>query len=160
VSDSGHRVRPCFEAATGGVESAKENVMTDQSPPLTGVIAYINLEGAAEASALYQRAFGARELVRMPYKDDDGRLIHCHLEINGGNLMVSDFFPEHGFNPEKPQGYTLHLQVADVDAAWERAVKEGLEVAMPIELMFWGDRYGQLKDKFGVRWSLATTPKA
>jgi len=134
--------------------------MTDQLPQLTGVVAYLNLEGAAEASELYQCALGARELVRMPYKDDDARLIHCHLEINGGNLMISDFFPEHGFGTENPQGYTLHLQVPDVDAAWERAVNAGFEVVMPIQLMFWGDRYGQLKDKFGVRWSLATTPKA
>jgi PhnB protein len=134
--------------------------MTDQLPQVTGVTAYINVEGAAEASVLYQRALGARELVRMPYKDGDGRLIHCHLEINGGNLMVSDFFPEHGFNPVKPQGYTLHLQVPDVDAAWARAVEAGFEVLMPIQLMFWGDRYGQLRDRFGVSWSLATTPKS
>ena len=134
--------------------------MNTEIPPLDGVVAYINVEGAAEASVLYQRAFGAVELARMPYKDGDGRLIHCHLALNGGNLMLSDFFPEHGFDPEKPQGYTLHLQTPDVDAAWERAVKAGLEVVMPIQLMFWGDRYGQLKDRFGVRWSLATTPKA
>lgn len=134
--------------------------MTDQLPQVTGVTAYINVEGAAEASALYQRALGAKELVVMPYKDGDGRLMHCCLEINGGHLMLSDFFPEHGFDPEKPQGYTLHLQVPDVDAAWERAVREGFEVVLPIQLMFWGDRYGQLKDRFGVRWSLATTPKA
>ncbi len=134
--------------------------MTTPAPALTGVITYINLEGAADASALYQRAFGANELTRLPYKDGDERLIHCHLEVNGGHLMVSDFFPEHGFDPEKPQGYTLHLQVPDVDAAWARAVAEGLGVVMPIQLMFWGDRYGQLKDRFGVRWSLATTPKA
>lgn len=133
--------------------------MTTSTPPLDGVTAYINLEGAAEASALYQRALGAREVLRMPYKDDDARLIHCHLEINGGHLMISDFFPEHGFNPVKPQGYTLHLQVPDVDAAWARAVEAGFEVVMPIQLMFWGDRYGQLKDRFGVAWSLATTPQ-
>lgn len=134
--------------------------MTATPPALDGVIAYINLEGAAEASALYQRALGANELLRMPYKDDDDRLIHCHLQVNGGHLMISDFFPEHGFNPVKPQGYTLHLQVPDVDAAWARAVDAGFEVVMPIQLMFWGDRYGQLKDRFGVTWSMATTPSA
>lgn len=134
--------------------------MSLEIPPLDGVVAYIHLEGAAEASALYQRAFGAREALRLPYKDNDGRLMHCHLEINGGHLMISDFFPEHDFDPVRPQGYTLHLQVPDVDAAWARAVDAGLEVVMPIQLMFWGDRYGQLKDRFGVTWSVATTPAA
>jgi uncharacterized glyoxalase superfamily protein PhnB len=28
-------------------------------------------------------------------------------------------------------------------------------VVLPLQLMFWGDRYGQLRDSFGVSWSLA-----
>lgn len=134
--------------------------MAVDTSDLGGVIAYINLEGAADAADLYQRAFGATERVRMPYKHGDERLMHCHLEINGGHVMVSDFFPEHGFDPVKPQGYTLHLQVPDVDAAWARAVEAGLTVVKPVELMFWGDRYGIVKDRFGVSWSIATSPKA
>ncbi len=133
--------------------------MTAELPTITGVVTYINVEGAAAASDLYQRALGAAELLRMPYKDGDDRLIHCCLGLNGGWLMVSDFFPEHGFNPVSPQGYTLHLQVPDVDAAFARAVEAGFEVLRPVELAFWGDRYGELKDRFGVRWSIATTPK-
>ena len=29
---------------------------------------------------------------------------------------------------------------------------------MPVADMFWGDRYGQLEDPFGHRWSVATIP--
>jgi len=29
---------------------------------------------------------------------------------------------------------------------------------MPPQDMFWGDRYGQLRDPFGVSWSLAGEP--
>jgi PhnB protein len=135
--------------------------MIDQKPPqLTGVVTYINVEGAARASALYQQALGAQELLRTPYKDGDDRLVHCCLGLNGGWLLVSDFFPEHGLDPVKPRGYTLHLQVPDVDTAYQRAVDAGFTVLRPIELMFWGDRYGELTDPFGVRWSLATTPKS
>jgi uncharacterized glyoxalase superfamily protein PhnB len=25
---------------------------------------------------------------------------------------------------------------------------------MPVQNMFWGDRYGQLKDEFGVIWAI------
>ena len=50
---------------------------------------------------------------------------------------------------------TLHLQVADVDAAWEQAVAAGAVVTMPLADQFWGDRYGQLKDPFGHKWSMA-----
>ena len=50
---------------------------------------------------------------------------------------------------------TLHLQVEDVDAAWAKAVAAGAIVTMPLADQFWGDRYGQLKDPFGHKWSMA-----
>jgi PhnB protein len=37
-----------------------------------------------------------------------------------------------------------------------RAVAAGAKVKMPVTDMFWGDRYGQLEDSFGHRWSVAT----
>jgi uncharacterized glyoxalase superfamily protein PhnB len=49
----------------------------------------------------------------------------------------------------------LHLQVDDVDAWWQRAVDAGAEIVLPLQKMFWGDRYGQLRDPFGVLWSMS-----
>ncbi|MGH7108048.1 MAG: VOC family protein, partial [Acetobacteraceae bacterium] len=85
---------------------------------------------------------------------DKGRTMHVHLYINGGSLMLTDPYPEHasGFKPH--QGYSLHLQVDDVEAWWRRAVAAGLEIVMPLQVMFWGDRWGQLRDPFGVVWSM------
>jgi uncharacterized glyoxalase superfamily protein PhnB len=91
--------------------------------------------------------------------DAQGRTMHIHLYINGGSVMLSDPYPEHGHPLQAPQAFTLHLQVDDVDAWWERAVQAGAEVRLPLQLMFWGDRYGQLSDPFGVTWSLAATPQ-
>jgi uncharacterized glyoxalase superfamily protein PhnB len=51
---------------------------------------------------------------------------------------------------------TIHLFVPDADAVFERAVAKGATVGMPIQDMFWGDRYGSLKDPFGHNWSIAT----
>ena len=51
---------------------------------------------------------------------------------------------------------TIHLYVEDVDATVARAVAAGAKVTMPVADMFWGDRYGQLEDPFGHRWSVAT----
>ena len=31
---------------------------------------------------------------------------------------------------------------------------------MPVQDMFWGDRYGQLRDPFGVMWTMGTRIKA
>jgi PhnB protein len=50
----------------------------------------------------------------------------------------------------------LHLNVDDVDAVFARAVRAGATVTMPVGDMFWGDRYGQVTDPFGHRWSIST----
>ena len=84
----------------------------------------------------------------------DGRLMHCQLEINGGAFMLSDAFPEHGYPHVPFQGFVLHISSPDPKAVWQKAVDAGLEVLMPLEIAFWGDYYGQLKDPFGVTWAI------
>jgi PhnB protein len=118
-----------------------------------GVTPYLQVSNASAASEFYQRAFGGTEVFRHPV-DEKGRTMHIHLYVNDGSLMLSDPFPEYGCPSETPQGFTLTLQVKDIDAWWKRAVEAGAEVQMPIELMFWGARYGQLRDPFGVLWAL------
>ena len=130
--------------------------MTDQTPidtMMRGVIPYIMVEGASDASTFYQRAFGAQELMRTA-SDDASRLIHCRLVINGGILMMSDCFPEQGFAHEPSSSFTMQLIVDDIDAWWKRAVEAGAEVVMPVQKMFWGDRYGQLRDPFKINWAM------
>ena len=113
----------------------------------------------AEAVDFYKAAFGAEELRRQPAQDGK-RLLHAHLRINGGDLMLADDFPEyHGGGPVAPGGVTLHIHVDDADAVWNRAVAAGAEVRMPLEDQFWGDRYGQLKDPFGHSWSIGAPSK-
>ena len=125
---------------------------------LGGVAPYLLVNNANAVAEFYIAAFGAEDLARMP-PDAQGRTMHVHLRINGGSVMLSDPFPEHGAEWKPPQGCTLHLQVEDVDAWWERAVAAGAVIEMPLQLMFWGDRYGQIRDPFGVAWSIAATPK-
>jgi uncharacterized glyoxalase superfamily protein PhnB len=120
---------------------------------LGGVVPYLMVDGASKAAAFYQRAFGAEEAGRHPV-DDQGRTMHIHLYINGGSVMLSDPYPEYGHALQQPQAFSLMLPVADIDAWWKRAVDAGAEIVMPLELMFWGDRYGQLRDPFGVIWAL------
>jgi len=51
---------------------------------------------------------------------------------------------------------TIHHYVENCDAAIKRAKDAGATVSMPAQDMFWGDRYGQVTDPYGHRWSLAT----
>ena len=126
---------------------------TQGRPAMPGVTPYLSSSDANAAIAFYQRAFAAEVVDKRP-ADDGKRLIHCLLMINGGALMMSDCFPEYGYAFKEPQGVTLHLQVDDVRAWWDRAISAGAEETMPLEVQFWGDRYGQLRDPFGVAWSL------
>jgi PhnB protein len=118
-----------------------------------GVIAYLQVDGAMKAAEFYKRAFGA-ELAAAHPVDDKGRTMHVHLYINGSSVMLSDAYPEHGHALQKPQAFNLTLTVDDIDAWWKRAVDAGATVVMPVADMFWGDRYGQLRDPFGVLWAM------
>jgi uncharacterized glyoxalase superfamily protein PhnB len=88
-----------------------------------------------------------------------GRLIHASIRIGDSAVMLVDEMPEWGaLGPKALKGssVTIHLYVEDVDAVTARAVAAGAKVTMPVADMFWGDRYGQLEDPFGHRWSVAT----
>ena len=76
--------------------------------------------------------------------------------------MLVDEYPQYGNrgpNSLKGTPVTIHLYVKDADAFAKRAVDAGAKITMPIADMFWGDRYGQLEDPFGHRWSVATHVK-
>ena len=118
--------------------------------------AYLCVRDAGAAMDFYIRAFGARELFRLA--EPGGRVGHAELDFDGHVLMLSEEYPEMGVrSPESLGGtpVTLHLQVEDVDSLWNRAVGAGATVTMPLADQFWGDRYGQLVDPFGHKWSLA-----
>lgn len=124
---------------------------------MTAVTPHLVCAGAARAIDFYTRAFGAVEVGRLP--GPDGRLWHAQITIGGAPLMLVDAFPEMGsLDPLALKGspVTIHLYVEDVDATVARAVEAGARVTMPVADMFWGDRYGQLEDPFGHRWSVAT----
>jgi PhnB protein len=113
--------------------------------------------GAADAIEFYRRAFNAVETARLP--GPNGKLIHAAVRIGDSVLMLVDEFPEMGvLGPKSLKGspVTVHLFVENVDATVAQAVAAGAKVTMPVADMFWGDRYGQLEDPFGHRWSVAT----
>jgi uncharacterized glyoxalase superfamily protein PhnB len=117
-----------------------------------GVVAYMNIEGAIKAAEFYKKAFAAEQAFLNP-PDSKGRTMHVHLYINGGSVMLSDPYPEHGHPYVPAAGFSLMLPVKDVDSWWQRAVDAGCAATMKPEDMFWGDRYAQAKDPFGVLWA-------
>jgi uncharacterized glyoxalase superfamily protein PhnB len=118
-----------------------------------GIVPYLTVDGAAKAADFYTRAFAA-EIAQIMPPDDKGRTMHAHVYINGNSLMMSDAYPEHGHPLQQPAAFSVMLKVDDADAWYDRAIAAGCIAIMPPADMFWGDRYGQLKDPFGVIWAI------
>jgi PhnB protein len=122
------------------------------------VTTYLTVNDGARALDFYQRAFGARDIERMP--GPGGKLMHAEFKIGDSIIMLSDEFP--GMSsckaPTSLGGttVTMFLYVPDVDAAFKRALEAGCKVITPVMDMFWGDRFGKLEDPFGNQWSMAT----
>lgn len=113
--------------------------------------------GAADAIEFYKKAFGAVEMFRLP--TPDGKIMHASVRIGDSMVMLVDEMPDwKALGPNALGGtpITIHLQVENVDAVFEQAVKAGATVKMPVTDMFWGDRYGMVIDPFGHSWSIAT----
>ncbi|HWN76206.1 MAG TPA: VOC family protein [Candidatus Udaeobacter sp.] len=112
-------------------------------------------KGAASAIEYYKEVFHAKEKLRMP--GPGGAIIHAELAIGDSILMLSDEFPGMTSAPpaDAPNSINLFLYTDDVDTVFNRAVKAGAKVEMPLENQFWGDRYGKIRDPFGHRWGLA-----
>ncbi len=124
---------------------------------MSAVTPHLVCANAAAAIAFYTKAFGAVEESRL--LAPDGKIMHAAIRIGGALVFLVDEMPQWGaLGPLALKGspVTVHLMVADVDATVAQAAAAGAKVTMPVADMFWGDRYGQLEDPFGHRWSVAT----
>jgi PhnB protein len=118
---------------------------------------YLIVDGAARAIDFYKRAFGAKELLRIPAPGD--RVGHAEIKVGDSVIMLADEHPE--INARGPQHYggspvSILLYVADVDALFKQAVAAGGTEVRPVADHFYGDRSGTLKDPFGHSWHLST----
>lgn len=122
---------------------------------------HLVVKGGHKALGFYAAALGAKTLTQLD--GPNGLLMHATLEINGARVMLSDEFPGQGNASPLALGGTpivTHLVVQDCDAAVHRAQTAGAKVIVPAADMFWGDRYGQVEDPFGHRWSFGQPKRA
>lgn len=120
---------------------------------------HLTCRDAVSALEFYRRAFGAETpiVLTMP----DGRLMHACLNIQGATLMLAEEMEGCSQSPLGLGGspVTLHLEVPDCDAVFQRAVEAGCEGRMAPADMFWGARYGMVVDPYGHQWAIATTTR-
>jgi PhnB protein len=141
-------------------------MVVEGSVPIPGVIVpHLVVRDAAEALAFYTQAFAATVLYRSPSPSGTGE--HIHVKMWDSLVQISTEEPSQRgeriegallASPETLSGSTCVFQigVADVDSAFNRAVDHGAVPALPPTDMFWGDRYGWVRDPFGHVWALLT----
>ena len=86
---------------------------------------------------------------------DKNLVMHVALPILGGHMLMGTDAPESmGFTLAFGNNIYINLEPdtrAETDTLFN-ALAEGGEVEMKLQEMFWGDYFGSLTDKFGVRW--------
>lgn len=131
---------------------------------------YLNFMGkTAEAFAFYRTVFGTeydapimhmRDIPANPSQPplsehEQGLVMHVALPITGGHrLMGTDMLESMGHQLKVGNQVSINLE-PDTLAETERlfqALSEGAHEVMPLTKMFWGDTFGSLTDKYGMRW--------
>jgi PhnB protein len=91
-----------------------------------------------------------------PMAEEDKNLVmHVSLPILGGHHLMGTDAPETmGFKVNGGNNVYIMLQPdtrAETKKLFE-ALKQGGNVEMDLQDMFWGDYFGSCSDKFGVNW--------
>lgn len=140
---------------------------------MTKLHTYLNFAGnAEEAFELYRSVLGGEfsslvrfrdmpmEGVDIPEADQD-KIMHISLPVGEDDiLMASDALRSLG--QELVQGNNAYVSVhpesrEEADRIFG-ALSDGADIEMPIADQAWGDYYGAMKDKFGVRWMVNYSP--
>jgi PhnB protein len=122
---------------------------------------YLNFRGdAREAMEFYRTVFGGELVVSTfgefgitEWPDQLDRVMHSRLTTEQGLVLMGSDVPE---TMEVVFGDSVSVLLGGEDEAgltsWYEALAEGAEVSVPLGRSPWGDSFGQLKDRFGVKW--------
>lgn len=142
------------------------------------VSTYLNFpRSTEEAFQFYRVVFGGEfigPIARMgdvpaaagqpPLAEADRQLVmNIELAIMGGHVIMGTDAPESmGFRLTPGNNMSLNLEPdtrAETDRLFQ-ALAVGGKVEMPVMEMFWGDYFGYLVDRFGIRWMVNCRSKA
>jgi PhnB protein len=124
------------------------------------VVTYLNFDGnCREAMEFYQKCLGA-ELMLMPFSEMPGgvppgsehRVMHARLTKGITLLMASDTLPGRPSQPGNNFAVSIQAESLHEIESLFAALSEKGTVTMPLQDMFWGARFGMLKDQFGIHW--------
>ena len=130
---------------------------------------YLNFRNnARQAMEFYQGIFGGKldvntfkEFGASEDASEDDKIMHSMLEAENGILfMAADTPNAMEYTPGNNMSMSLSGDNEEELRRYFDQLAEGGEVAMPLEKAPWGDIFGMLTDKFGVRWMVNIAGKA
>ncbi|WP_157250330.1 VOC family protein [Nonomuraea typhae] len=122
-----------------------------------GLSPHLFVIDAERAIAFYREAFGAVEVFRNTLPN--GVILFVELQLGDGRLLVSEETPELGALAPPTLGGSpvlILLEVDDPSEVERQALAAGGASEMPVQEMFWGEKYGVVRDPFGHRWAVTT----
>jgi uncharacterized glyoxalase superfamily protein PhnB len=137
------------------VASAQGNAEEAEAPVIRDFVAYLCVDGAADAIALYHKVFGATQ--RFCMDTDEGRIGHAELAFGAAVIMISDEYPEMGIRGPVYWGGTpvrFHLHVDEVDGLARRAKEAGATILRGPRDEPHGEGQCLLRDPWGHEWLL------
>lgn len=129
IRDVGQKITPCL-MFTGNQYGRAEEAITlytsiFEKPKVDGIL-----------------RFGKNEL-----PDEEGKVKHAQIALNGQKLMLMDSARPHAFTFSEGVSLTVHCETqAEIDYYWEKLTERGEE-----------SMCGWLKDRFGVSWQILPT---
>ena len=122
------------------------------------ITAALVVRDGKKAIEFYKAAFDAKLLSVM--NGPDGKsVMHAELKIGDTKIYLGDENPDMGAKSPQALGgspVSLNIYTEDCDVMFKKAIAAGGTVKMPLDNMFWGDRYGKITDPFGHEWGIAT----
>ncbi|MDO5076338.1 glyoxalase/bleomycin resistance/extradiol dioxygenase family protein [Corynebacterium sp.] len=132
---------------------------TDNGRPrgFSSLTPFIALQDARTALSFYTEVFGAR---LVSSSELEGMIIHAELDFGCGRLQLGEGLEGYNLIPANPDQeitqFSLGIYVPDVDRVVEAAIARGAFLREPIAQFVSGDRFGSIRDPFGIRWSVMT----
>ena len=143
---------------------------------MTKVNVYLLFDGnCEEAFVFYKSAFNTEFSMVSRFKDipqqegrqafqdqDAGKILHVSLPIGDSQLMGSDGGSDWSKYHKQGNNFSVSVSVEERGEADRlfSILSDGGQVDMPMQDTFWGEYFGMLTDKFGVKWMLGCRKQA
>jgi PhnB protein len=144
----------------------------DRSTRVKIVNPYLNFPGnAEEAFNFYRSVFGGQFAMLVRFRDFPGNTMGvpqadldkiAHIALPLGETQILMATDAVGSMPTAlTMGNNFYIMIeADTAAEADKlfgALSEGGQVEMPLQRTEWAEKYGTLKDRFGVQWMVSFT---